>query len=224
MPDWYFFGNAPKAARFLETSDGVDTGGLYALSEWPYLFAYYKFNESASPYNSTNPESPAFSTVIGSSAFILNQSTGYPNAWSAASHISAQIPLASIAKNFSIKYPLARPDDATFSLTVAWIDDNGDVQRRTLWETGLSYPASLPYEAYHGEKINYATAYLECWNDYGYPTVDLVADYTFDISPIVSPMDELGTRPAATSISAASNIYATADLAAGESFDQNPAS
>lgn len=224
LPDWYFYENAPHAARFIDAE--TDTGSLWANGEWGYLYAYYKFNSATAPWASTNAEAPSFSVSISNGAngdSVASNAEGYPNAWSSRSHIAAQVPLAVIAKNFSLKYPCSQPAGANFSATVAWIDDNDEVQRRTLWDTGLAEPSPLPYANYRGERINYANAYIEFWQDYGVATITLAADLTLEISPLVSPTDEAPTRPTPTSISSTDNLYATANLSSGEAFNNDPA-
>lgn len=95
-----------------------------------------------------------------------------------------------LASDSSIKYPLTKPTtDCNFELIVMWVDDEGTVQRRSLWETTGVDIAPIPAK-YRGERLP-TTFYLECWCIDGNATIDLAANYTIEMSLLTLPTSSI---------------------------------
>ena len=62
---------------------------------------------------------------------------------------------------FSLVMPQTIPDGVNFVFAVRWIDTNGNVQRRKLWE---DIGEDFSYTLYNGETIDGTTFALEVWN------------------------------------------------------------
>ena len=126
----------------------------------------------------------------------------------------------------SIKFPLTPPDDVNFALVVMWIDNDGNAQRRLLWDSiaGGSNRAVVEIEPpifdYNGEPLP-ATFYLEVYGVDEIATADLEDDFTIYLSLTTQPItshdhiNQIDNTPAGSV-----NIAETFPLVFPLTFDQ----
>lgn len=139
--DEYFKGNVPRFKRSAVTETT--------------LKAYWKFNGSMAA------ESTGY--VMGSATNVSYGDEGYPNLLSSYSFPVANVSLAGVGKRFSLVFPYSESVDG-YSLVLRWTDSDGVVQKR-LYARGSDFSPAYDIPDYKGETLEYATAYLEFWND-----------------------------------------------------------
>lgn len=139
--DEYFKGNVPRFKRSAVTETE--------------LKAYWKFN------NSMAAESTGY--LMGASVNVSYGAQGYPNLLSSYSFPVANVSLASVGKRFALAYPYAGEVDG-YSVVIRWTAADGKVQRR-LYAEGSDFSPGYDIPDYAGETLEYATAYVEFWND-----------------------------------------------------------
>lgn len=155
-----------------------------------HLVGYWKLGELG-PSDLTTP-----SRINGAHTFILAGgghnptyvAENYPYTIGLSS-VVARMPLSTILSRFSFKYPVIKPLDASqYSLAVSWVDNSNTLQRRWFWQNADLYRPGDELAIYRGEPINYATGFVEVWNDLYAVTVAQPTSYTLDLSFISSPV------------------------------------
>lgn len=185
------------------------------------LWGYWKFTEADKPfYNHVENlvdialKKYTFDSSNGTYDVLID---GYPHTYSHESIFVGRVPLASIAQNFSIKYPVEQPVGANYSLIVSWIDDNDVTQRRALWLTDGYIGDTIAI--YQGERIVYTNAYLDLYNDLYERTTDITDTLTLELSCIENYADLAGNKTTPTAIAVSASIYAALPLALPATFD-----
>lgn len=176
--------NTYQGPRNYNYGSGIDDDLIY----------YYKLNEGSGIditewVNSENNTALAGTMLfrITSSVGGLTALTGPPLIYG-ASFVVAQFAFT-LAQNCSLNYPVAAPDDVNFALIVRWTDDDGIIQRRSLWTVDGVDIAPNP-APYRGERLPYSFV-LEAWNVDGAATVDLEDDLVIETSLITKPTSSI---------------------------------
>jgi hypothetical protein len=151
------------------------------------LKAYYKMD---SMVESISGEAIAFGVPAGQ--YITTESAPLKYG---ASFVCNKFTVAHTERS-SLIYPIQGvPDDIDFMLCVAWTDDDGNTQRRRLWDMDGVDINPMP-AAYRGETLP-ATYYLEVWNIDGNATATLSEDITIQSSVTSDPTNGADRTPTA---------------------------
>lgn len=218
-----YFQRYRNARRAPSHSYGTDSGCV----------AYYKFNETLTPSSSQHCDSqydvyPFPDDIDGLASIdaykVTYATEGYPYSLG-MSFIVAEVSCASLGRNFSFKYPIkSLPGADGYSLAVSWTDRHGVFQRRFLYKTS-SLTTTEDTTLYAGERVEYASAVLEFWNDLYSTQITQSQDLYIDFSYLSSPKSysdatqpNLSPNPSLTT-----SIYAPFPLVFPITFNQaNP--
>jgi len=122
-------------------------------------------------------------------------------------------------ENFSLRYPVASPVSPNFLAVIRWLDSDGEVQRRRLWDHTMVDIAPVPV-LYAGELL-FNEPVFEIWAIDGYPTVDLTAAFEMLTSVMTVVTSALTTASTAlATLTSNTNIYTDVPIVFPGTFDQ----
>lgn len=125
----------------------------------------------------TSPVTLAGGLLFATVSLPVFSISGIP--WLGASFIAIEFPV-NFGEAISLLKPIVKPSSVNFCLAVRWLDSNGLVVRRKLWENvGEVLGAAL----YNGEAISYPCTF-EIWTCSGKTTVSLSSEYVLRTNKI----------------------------------------
>lgn len=125
----------------------------------------------------TSPVTLAGGLLFATVSLPVFSISGIP--WLGASFIAIEFPV-NFGEVINLLRPIAKPSGVNFCLAIRWLDSNGLVVRRKLWE---NVGEVLCEDLYAGENINYPCTF-EVWTSEDFSTVSSASSQVFQTNKV----------------------------------------